>query len=81
MSVAQERTRAPGRREHVITVTVDESGGRTRAVARMRWHDGDLSGVGHTRPDELCPDRASERLAVSRALSDLAGRVRASAGA
>ena len=77
MSFARERTRTPGGGKHVITVTVDESDGRTRAVARMRWHGGDLSGVGHTRPDELYPDPHSERLAVSRALSDLAGRVHA----
>lgn len=79
MSNPREGTRAPTGGEHVITVTIDESGGRTRAVARMRWHDGELSGIGHTRPDELFPDPSSERLAVSRALSDLAGRVRASA--
>lgn len=77
MSAAGETTRL---REHVVVVTVDDSGWYTRAVARMPWRDGELSGVGHIRCGELLPDRASESVAVSRALSDLARRVHASAG-
>jgi len=58
-------------RQRTITITIDEVDDRTRAIARMDWRDRKLVGVGHTRLGELFPDRASERLAVSRALSDL----------
>lgn len=67
-------------REYPVTVTVDDSDWPTHAVARMRWRDDELYGVGQIRPGELFSDHASERLAVSRALSDLAGRIRANTG-
>jgi hypothetical protein len=61
-----------------ITITVDVVDGRTRAIARMDWRGRKLVGVGRTRPYELLPDRAAEKLSVSRALSDLIARVDAS---
>jgi nucleotide-binding universal stress UspA family protein len=60
-----------------ITIVVDEreGGGQTRAVARMDWRGRKLVGVGRTRPYELLPDRAAEKLSVSRALSELIARL------
>jgi len=58
-----------------ITITVDEVDGRTRAIVRMDWRGRKLVGVGRTRPYELFPDRAAERVSISRALSDLIARV------
>lgn len=71
---------APRPGEHVVTVTIDESSWRVRAVARMPWREGELAGIGHTRCGELLPDRTAESVAVSRALTDLARRVQASGG-
>jgi hypothetical protein len=62
-------------RQCAITITVDELDGRTRAIARMDWRGHKLVGVGRTRPYELLPDRAAEKLSISRALSDLIARV------
>jgi hypothetical protein len=59
-----------------IAISIDEAEDRTRAFARMNWHDRQLVGVGCTRPGEMFPDRISEKLAVSRALSDLIARLR-----
>lgn len=60
-----------------ITIAVDEDAGdgRTRAVARMEWRGRKLVGVGRTRPYEILPDRAAEKLSVSRALSELIARL------
>jgi hypothetical protein len=56
-----------------ITVTIDDADSydRTTAIARMDWRNHDLEGVGRTRASENFPDRHSEQLAISRALSDL----------
>lgn len=65
-----------GPRGHcAVSITIDEVGDRTRAIASMKWRDHLLVGVGHTRAAELLPDRAAERLSVSRALFDLSTRV------
>jgi Domain of unknown function (DUF1876) len=69
-SVSIEHTR-----QCEIMITIDESDGRTRAVARMDWHGRRLVGVGRTRPYELLPDRAAEKLSVSRALAELVARL------
>jgi hypothetical protein len=62
-------------RQCAITITVDENDGRTLAVARMDWQGRRLVGVGRTRAYELLPDRAAEKLSVSRALSELVARL------
>jgi hypothetical protein len=67
-------------RQCTVAITIDEVEDGTRALARMTWRDRTLVGVGSTRPSELFPDRVSERLAVSRALSDLVARVQTCAG-
>jgi uncharacterized protein YgfB (UPF0149 family) len=54
-----------------ITMTINDADDCTRAVARMDWHNHNLVGVGHTRRSENFPDRHSEQLSISRALSDL----------
>jgi hypothetical protein len=67
-------------RECTVAIAIDQVEDGTRAVARMAWRDRTLVGVGSTRPSELFPDRVSERLAVSRALSNLIARVETCAG-
>lgn len=62
-------------RQCTITITVDDAEDRTRAIARMDWHNRALVGVGRTRPSENFPDRHSEQLSISRALSDLVGQL------
>lgn len=62
-------------RLRTITITVDESEERMRAIAQMEWHDQKLVGVGRARPGELFPDREAERPSVTRALSDLVARL------
>ena len=54
-----------------ITMTINDADDRTRAIARMDWHNHNLVGVGRSRPSENFPDRHSEQLTISRALSDL----------
>ena len=66
-----------GPRGCTITIAIDEAEDGMRAVARMDWQGRKLAGVGGTRLGEMFPDRASERLAVSRALSDLVARLNA----
>ena len=58
-----------------ITITVNDAEDRTHAIARMDWHNRDLVGVGRTRPSEDFPDRHSEQLSISRALSDLVAQL------
>jgi hypothetical protein len=41
----------------------------------MDWRNHDLVGVGRTRPSENFPDRHSEQLSISRALSDLVAQL------
>lgn len=41
----------------------------------MNWRNRSLVGVGSTRSTEQYPDRLSENLSVSRALSDLIARL------
>lgn len=65
----------PTGRHCAVTITFDEVGDRTRAVARMNWRNRQVVGVGYTRPGELLPGRAAERRSLSRALSDLAARL------
>ncbi|MCW2515454.1 MAG: hypothetical protein JWR11_4496 [Mycobacterium sp.] len=72
MTVERSRSRA---RHCAVAITIDEVDDRTRAVARMNWQDRPMVGVGQTRSAELLPDRAAERLSVSRALSDLVTRL------
>jgi hypothetical protein len=62
-------------RLRTITITVDESDERMRAIAQMEWHDRKLVGVGRARPGEQFPDREAEKLSVTRALSDLVARL------
>lgn len=62
-------------RKFTIAITIDDAGDQTRAIARMHWHDRNLAGVGGTRPSEIFPDRLSETLSVSRALSDLVAQL------
>jgi Domain of unknown function (DUF1876) len=62
-------------RKCTIAITIDEAGDQTRAIARMHWHDRNLAGVGSTRPSEIFPDRLSETLSVSRALSGLVAQL------
>jgi hypothetical protein len=62
-----------------VSITIDEVGDRTRAIATMNWRDHRLVGVGHTRAAELLPDHAAERLSVSRALSALVARMESGA--
>lgn len=65
-------------RQSTITITLDEVDDRTRAIAEMDWHDRKIVGIGRTRPGEEFPTRAAENLSISRALSDLVARLKAS---
>jgi hypothetical protein len=76
MTSDNESERNP--RQRTITITVDESDDRMRAIAQMDWHDRKLVGVGRARPGEQFPDRAAEKLSVTRALSDLVARLNTS---
>jgi hypothetical protein len=70
MSV-KEPSRSARRCTITITMTINDADDRTRAIARMDWRNHNLVGVGRTRPSENFPDRHSEQLSISRALSDL----------
>lgn len=69
------------RKDWVVTVSVDEYGGQTRAKARLRWRDQEAVGVGLARmaPHARYSARVGDELAVARALSDLSRRMMAGA--
>jgi hypothetical protein len=62
-----------------VTVSIDESGGQTRAKARLRWRDQEAVGVGLARlgPTDRYHAHIGDELAVARALADLARRMMA----
>ncbi|RDH78193.1 DUF1876 domain-containing protein [Mycolicibacterium moriokaense] len=62
-----------------VAVSIDESGGQTRAKARLRWRDQEAVGVGLARlaPTDRCHTQIGDELAVARALADLARRMMA----
>lgn len=72
---------APGHmlKDWTVTVSIDESGGHTRAKARLRWRDQEAVGVGLARlgPADRYYAQIGDELAVARALSDLARRMMA----
>ena len=63
----------------LVTLSIDEHGGRTYAKAELRWRGSYLAGEGvaYRHPcDHLAPETGRE-LATARALSDLAQQVTA----
>jgi hypothetical protein len=56
-----------------VAVEIDELGGRTRAVARLRTDSAELTGVGLARlsPNDRDVPEIGDELATARALSEL----------
>ncbi len=68
-------------KDWTVTISVDETGGQTRAKAKLRWRDQEAVGVGLSRlaPHDRYKAQIGDELAVARALSDLARRMMAGA--
>jgi hypothetical protein len=66
-------------KDWTVTVSIIESGGQTRAKARLRWRDQEAVGVGLARlaPTDRYHAHIGDELAVARALADLARRMMA----
>ena len=77
--MADDTGRRP--RDRTVSISVDERGGRTQAMARLRWRDQEAVGVGLSRlaPHDRYNSQIGDELAVARALSDLSRRMMAGA--
>jgi hypothetical protein len=64
-----------------MRITVNESGGRTRAKVELAWAGGNLAGTGvaYRHPSDYLDDNARQEMATARALSDLACQLKAQA--
>jgi len=63
----------------LVTLSIDEHGGRTYAKAELRWRGSQLAGwgVAYRHPCDHLAREAGRELATARALSDLAEQVTA----
>jgi len=63
----------------MVTLAIDEHGGRTYAKAQLRWGTSHLSGLGvaYRHPSDCLVRGSGQELATARALSDLADQVTA----
>lgn len=66
-------------KDWTVTVSIDESGGQTRAKARLRWRDQEAVGVGLARlgPTDRYSAHIGDEVAVAKALADLSRRMMA----
>ena len=73
-----DRNRGDAEKGWTVSVSIDERDGQTRAKARLRWRDNEAVGVGLARlsPAERYVTGIGDELAVARALSDLARRMK-----
>lgn len=67
------RSPRPGERIWTVEIALTEEGGRTRADARLRHGEQELTAWGRSRRNPTDPDvpLVGEELAVARALADL----------
>jgi len=63
----------------MVTLAIDEHGGRTFARAQLRWGSAYIygRGVAYRHPSDCLASEAGQELATARALSDLADQVTA----
>jgi Rv2632c-like len=63
----------------LVTLSIDEHGGRTYAKAELRWGGSYLAGLGvaYRHPCDHLAGETGQELATARALSDLAEQVAA----
>ncbi|TVS88749.1 dsRBD fold-containing protein [Mycobacterium helveticum] len=63
----------------MVTLAIDERGGRTLAKAQLRWGSSYIygHGVAYRHPSDCLAREAGQELATARALSDLADQVTA----
>lgn len=74
-----QTTRLTAPTHPMVTVAVEERGGRTYARAELQWGSRHLTGLGvaYRHPSDCLTREAGQDLAAARALTDLAERVTA----